>query len=291
MGPRTENNMPLKESASAYCLAPLFEVCMHLKRWLTGIIIAPILIFPLFIEPRWPFHIVLALISLAGLLELFRLHEHRAPLIIQGITYIVSSLLFLTILLGRIHYWPLVVVGWTFLPMIAGLFLYSKPEALVTSVLAKSVFGPCYISLPLGMLALIDRYPRGNLWVLFLFVVVFAGDTGAFYLGRLLGKHKLSQTISPGKTWEGAIGGGLSTLFAGLWFFHLTRLDSVRVATVLLLLGVTVAAQLGDLAESMLKRSHGKKDSGSVLPGHGGVLDRIDGLLFAIPILYVYLIL
>jgi phosphatidate cytidylyltransferase len=124
---------------------------------------------------------------------------------------------------------------------------------------------------------------------LFLLVVIFASDTGAFYFGRFFGRHKLHERISPGKTWEGAIGGLLSSIFVSFAFFKAIPFNRVDLKIVLLAASLCVAGQVGDLAESMLKRNHGVKDSGRILPGHGGILDRIDGLLFSTPLLYIYL--
>lgn len=143
-------------------------------------------------------------------------------------------------------------------------------------------FGLPYFAVPL---ASIYRLQHTDPWLLFLlFAIVWLGDTAAFYVGRRFGQHKMAPTISPHKSWEGAAAGFLTgVLAAALWgVFRLGRLDPP-----LLLLGAAVAAaaQIGDLVESMLKRGVGVKDSGSVLPGHGGVLDRCDALLFAAPVL------
>jgi phosphatidate cytidylyltransferase len=136
---------------------------------------------------------------------------------------------------------------------------------------------------------MIDLQPNGKLWIFFLLVVSFVNDTGAFYFGRLFGKHKLYEAISPGKTWEGGVGGLLCSVIAALWFLQILRLHPINISIVVLVVFLSIASQIGDLAESMLKRSHGLKDSGRILPGHGGLLDRIDGLLFCIPVLYLFL--
>lgn len=264
---------------------------MHLKRWLTGIILALFLVVPLFIQARWPFHIVLALICVIAMKEVFHLFRDTPPLVLRLPSYGLSCALLGAIFLGAIQYWPLIVAAWTLLPMITALFFFEQAKTDLYATITKAIYVPCYVALPLALLALIFRYPKGNLWVLFLFISVFAGDTGAFYFGKLMGRYKLFPSVSPGKTWEGALGGALCTILGGLWYLHILKIGRVGVSAVVLLVGITLAAQLGDLAESLLKRTQGKKDSGSLLPGHGGILDRIDGLLFAIPVLYLYLLL
>jgi len=122
----------------------------------------------------------------------------------------------------------------------------------------------------------------------FFLLVVLGSDTGAYYVGRAFGKHKLAPNISPGKTWEGAAGGLLAGLLMAalshLWFFReLPWKWTLPLATVMVLLGI-----VGDLTESALKRSAGAKDAANILPGHGGVLDRLDSLLFNAPVIYYF---
>src|ERR1051325_2354731 len=122
----------------------------------------------------------------------------------------------------------------------------------------------------------------------FFFLVVMGADTGAYYVGRALGKNKLASAISPGKTWEGVFGGLIAALASGtvahFWFFRELPLKwTLPLAAVMMVLGV-----LGDLTESALKRSAGAKDAAKLLPGHGGVLDRLDSLLFNAPLLYYF---
>ncbi len=136
-----------------------------------------------------------------------------------------------------------------------------------------------------------DGAVRGDYLIYFLFLVIWIGDAGALYIGRSLGRHKLSPRISPNKTVEGAVGSLLASVLASLgiraWFIpEFGVFDAVALGVLLNILG-----QLGDLAESGLKRSAGVKDSASFIPGHGGVLDRGDSLLFAGPVLYYYYIL
>ena len=130
---------------------------------------------------------------------------------------------------------------------------------------------------------------NGLAWLSYAILITFASDTAAYAVGRLIGRHRLAPTISPGKTWEGTVGGiigaaAVSTVFA--WFIELDSLP--LVAAIPLGAGLSVLGQLGDLIESWLKRKAGVKDSGNLLPGHGGVLDRLDSLLPILPAVFVY---
>ncbi len=153
------------------------------------------------------------------------------------------------------------------------------------------VFGVLYVSLTLGHLLLTRTLPGGEYLIFFLVLVTWAGDTGAYYAGVTLGRHKLAPIVSPNKTIEGLLGGLVLAVvvafIAQRWFLPtFTILDCV--ATGLLLTGVGV---LGDLSESAMKRSAGVKDSGAVIPAHGGMLDRLDSLLFTAPTFYYYMTL
>jgi len=138
--------------------------------------------------------------------------------------------------------------------------------------------------------------PTGRMMVLYLVGVVKISDVGAYFSGRFLGRHKLYPRLSPKKTWEGLIGGVLASLVVSLLFWHLTggvlgKLTLDLVDAVILGLVLPVAGVLGDLFESLLKRSSGMKDSGTLIPGMGGVLDVLDSLLFGAPVLYAYAVL
>jgi phosphatidate cytidylyltransferase len=154
------------------------------------------------------------------------------------------------------------------------------PEAL--PALGAFAFGLPYFALAAVGLAGLQAIDP---WVLFLgFAVVFLGDTAAYYVGRRFGRRKLAPIVSPNKSWEGAAAGLLTgVLTAAVWAWW--RLGEVSPAFLAVAVATAVAAQVGDLIESMLKRASGVKDSGSSLPGHGGILDRADATFFAVPVL------
>jgi len=166
---------------------------------------------------------------------------------------------------------------------------------------ALGVFGLIYVAYPLTLLPLLWLRDDGKALLLFLMVCVWAGDTAALYVGKSLGRHKLSA-LSPNKTWEGSIGSVAGSVIAGLAIVYAGDALLARGSTLLhivepvwqaalLAVLINVAAQLGDLLESAIKRGVGVKDSGTMLPGHGGILDRIDALLLAAPVLWVVLLI
>ena len=152
--------------------------------------------------------------------------------------------------------------------------------------LALSVFGLIYLSFIPFFLPRIHQAAHGIEWTLVFLLVVFAGDTGAYFAGKKFGKTRLYAVISPKKTREGALGGltagYVMALFSKAVFFREMHWGAI-VFTTLVVGGI---AQVGDLCESMVKRAYDKKDSGSILPGHGGFLDRFDGVVFSLPVMY-----
>ncbi len=152
--------------------------------------------------------------------------------------------------------------------------------------MAVFLFGVTYIGLLSALTTCIYSLPNGRLWILFLLAIVAAADTGAYYVGSNLGKRKLCPHISKGKTVEGALGGlaagVLTALICWLLFMGFSSPDILVPLAVLL----GISSQIGDLTESVIKRAWGFKDSGRILPGHGGMFDRVDGLLMAGPVLF-----
>ncbi|MBI2166175.1 MAG: phosphatidate cytidylyltransferase [Chloroflexi bacterium] len=151
---------------------------------------------------------------------------------------------------------------------------------------ASTLTGALYIGWPLSHALLIRELDSGRAWLLYAILVTFATDTAAFFVGRALGRRKMAPSISPGKTWEGGLGGLTGAILASLSLYYILSLPMHLWAALLMGAGIGVAAQVGDLAESLLKRSAGVKEAGTVIPGHGGVLDRLDSLVFTLLLVY-----
>jgi len=185
------------------------------------------------------------------------------------------------------------------------LFAWNGFRAPLIQVLpdtAQGLFGLIWIAYPLTLIPLLWKQEDGPALILLLMVCVWSGDIAALYIGRAFGRHKLAPHISPGKTWEGSIASIAGSMLAAglvLWIsdtltargnliLHITEptWQTLVIAAIL-----NIAAQLGDLLESAVKRGAGVKDSGTMLPGHGGILDRIDALLVATPVLWFVLML
>ena len=262
---------------------------MHLYRWLTSIVAVPLLVYIVAAGPRGLFYTLLFAASLKGLFELLRIIAPGLPSSLKIISILVNLFFFYCLWRGLFYQAFALFCFWVIVPLAFCLF---SPPALRNR--AAEVVGSLsvvflYVCLPFGLLLVMDRYPRGNLWILFLLTVIFISDTGAFYFGRFFGKRKLYPSVSPNKTWAGAFGGLLAGVISGLLFSYLFRLGGFPLQAGLLAGVLSVCGQVGDLVESMLKRNAGVKDSGRILPGHGGLLDRVDGMLFAVPLLYLYL--
>lgn len=174
--------------------------------------------------------------------------------------------------------------------LLAVVYLFRFGElSLVIQHLAITFLGLLYIPFLLGHLALLRGLPYGSSWVFLVLVVAMVGDSAALFVGSAVGRRKLYPSISPNKSIEGALGGLAGSVLGAVVFKLLFFPQADLVMVVGLAIVLSVAAQLGDLFESMLKRSCQVKDSGKIIPGHGGILDRLDSLLFVFPAAY-YLI-
>ncbi len=266
----------------------------HLGRVITAVALLPILY--LIIRHSHPF-VFFALVSggiLIGQYELYRFYYPQDHLMKVLVGMMLGFFLSLSFYFEGSHpalNLPLLLL--TFITVCALLFsLFTVRE--IKTVLTESavmLFGAVYVSLLLSHLLLLRGLAGGELLTLFVIGMTWLADAGAYYVGRLIGRHPLAFTISPKKTIEGAIGGLgfsiLGSLGAKFWFLpDLSVGDSVILGVLLGIVG-----QLGDLVESMWKRSAGVKDSSTLLMAHGGILDKVDSLMFTAPVFYYYLIL
>jgi len=263
---------------------------VHLKRWITGLVALPFLIFLIYYGGI-PFLLLIILACICSLWEYYRIvfNAERQPgsSAILWWGYCVGLLI-----LALAHYEGLssAVLVIAFNLVISGLFsvFIYKSNPQVGDIIRKQVQGIVYIPLLLSFLVMIRRGPDGMTWIFILLAIIFAGDISAYYVGTYLGRHKLNPAVSPGKTIEGALGGLAGNLLAGSVGFHFFLPNLAWPTGIAFFLIVGVAGQVGDLFESELKRSSSIKDSSGLLPGHGGFLDRIDALLFASPVAYLF---
>ena len=272
---------------------------MRFQREVTAAVLIPAVLAVLVFAPTWAFSLLVASATSVALFEFYRLLEAAGWVVPRaaGLT------LFLGILLAAHLESPGALLGCTGATLLAlpTLVMFSSPpQALLLPSSAGAVFATLYVAL--GASAVIGLRARGWEPVVFLLAVVWAGDSAAYYAGRTWGKRKLAPVVSPKKTWEGFWGqlaGG--TLFGGaavavvLAVAHPSPEDTGVGAWWVVLMGallglvVSGAAVVGDLVESTFKRSVDVKDSGGLIPGHGGLLDRLDSLLYASPVLLLAL--
>lgn len=268
-----------------------------MKRVLTALVLIPLVLVLVFLPSRWQglFTAFTALVACLASWEYLGLATARGAKPPRIAVLVAIAVLFLA---G--FQWPdqvAAVLGFLCL----GLLLYctfTSPMERVLPDATNSVFCLIYTGFTLLSLPALRDQANGPSLLVFLLCVVWAGDSVALYVGRAWGRHKLAPSISPGKSWEGSVGSiAGSLLITGILLELsdlLTRWNSVALSYsdspwaywLGLAVVVNIAAQVGDLAESALKRSAGVKDSGTLLPGHGGMLDRIDALLLAAPALW-----
>lgn len=262
-----------------------------MKRWLTAVVLVPPLIGVVGYLPSWCFLAVIAGVAAIALEEFFRLARGTGIHGFRGAAHAFSLLL-----VGRFYWSPdnhSAVLWLLILAAVTCLVLTLRRGRKLRETLPScgvTLLGLVYVSTTLGFLLAIHNRPQGDgpAWVLFLLLTIWLGDTGAYCIGSLLGKRSLAPRISPGKTWEGAIGALLGNSLAALMGQVLIP-QLPLIPRFLLCWSLGVAGQAGDLAESAIKRGAQTKESSDLLPGHGGMLDRIDGILFAAPLLYFYL--
>jgi phosphatidate cytidylyltransferase len=290
-----------------------------LKRILTAVLLIPIVLGLVLRAPVPVLALIAALVALLTIQELLKLSEAFKIRPFHWPTYIFTGLFFLFLAVNPGHDTPLLStavfagsVGFAaaiapFVFLVIGMARADLSTAFPAAM--TSAFAFAYVALPLGFLVQIREQASGAFLLLYLLLLVWAGDIFAYFVGRSLGRHLMSPRVSPKKTWEGTLASLVASLAVGMLLYkyalpistallnaHLIeRRDGLFALeklplwpTLLLSAAINVAAQLGDLVESLIKRGAGVKDSGTLLPGHGGMLDRIDALLFAAPVLWYY---
>ena len=266
----------------------------HLKRWLTAIILGPLVLGIIIKGSTLLLAVMVSTVAIFSVREYLRIvfTNDVAPAshTLKLISYAISMALVIGACLGSLQILFLVLA---LNLLILSLYVLSQfpSDPHVFDIISKQILGIVYIPVSLALLVFLKEMDGGTFWIVWLLIVIFANDTGAFYTGTFFGKHKLAPNISPNKTIEGSRGGIATGMIFGFvscfLFFDSFHLALLTIPCSFLL---AMAGQVGDLFESALKRASHIKDSGRILPGHGGMLDRIDGLLLAIPVLYVYLV-
>ena len=267
-----------------------------MKRILTALILIPIVLVLLFLAPFWLITIACALLACLALWEYFSIADATGALTPRWLTLALAIGLFAVDFDSPTMMLPAFTA--------AGLILFAfctfrSPLDRVLRDASFSFFGLLFIVYPLTLIPRIRALDSGAFQLLLLFLIVWVGDIAALYVGRSFGRAKLAPTISINKTWEGAVASLLGSIIAMAIAVltlssHLTQTFIVsrgQLFGLILVVCINVAAQLGDLMESAIKRGAGVKDSGSLLPGHGGILDRIDAMLFALPVLWYALVI
>ncbi|QQR80732.1 MAG: phosphatidate cytidylyltransferase [Deltaproteobacteria bacterium] len=255
------------------------------QRVLTVLIAAPFLIASLLTSHTIAFKLVVIFCIAAGLWEFFSLIQLPKNEKLYGMVLGLTHLLFILFCPHFLEKSLLEISGILILVLAYFCFCPGQIEGAIGRI-ASLFLGILYIGTFGGLIGLIRDWENGLFWMSFLMATVWMNDTTAYFTGRAFGKHKLAPKVSPGKSIEGFVGGMVGSWlgFFIFWFIFHQPIDvkhGLILATIIAIVG-----PIGDLSESLLKRSVGAKDSGTMIPGHGGMLDRIDALLFAAPIVY-----
>jgi len=247
-----------------------------MKRVVTALFLVPIAVYTALFAPSWLVILVVAVVALLTFREYAAITGSFAPL-----GYAAGVL----ILVAPQHETILLMI----LSALASMCLLLTGDNPAKGLMHVS-------ALAMGIIYVFGSWKTGLLlhdinphWLMFGLMINWAGDTGAYYVGKNFGRHKLAPMVSPGKTWEGAAASVFTGVVFGMIYLPLAIKGTSLVVAGLLALAANVAGQVGDLAESAIKRGAGVKDSGNLLPGHGGILDRLDSSMFALPMLYTVL--
>ena len=269
-------------------------------RALSGAVYVALIVIAIVLLDKSPltYLVLFSLITLLGVKEIYDMarHSENESWLVEGIDMLGAIGLFVSFYLGMSNIsasratWLLVPCIYLLARCIVQLY---RPRQNAVHSLERSFFSMVYVALPLSLLNCIVTMSTPKL-LLAVFIFIWVNDTGAFCAGVTMGRHKLWERISPKKSWEGFFGGLLACVLTALatdkWFNEFFQVPELSVWIGLSIV-VSIAATYGDLTESLLKRTEGVKDSGHLIPGHGGILDRIDSLLLVSPAVVLYLIL
>jgi len=265
-----------------------------ITRTITGIVLVLVMLTAIVVGP-YSYAVLFLLILIGGIAEFNKLFRQSEVKPNQAFNYSIAVILFaLSFFVAQGLLKPTFFFGlFPLLLVVMAAELYRKKERPVENI-AVTIFSIGYIALPLSLINFLvfPELTAGNTYtpkiLIALFALIWIYDSGAYLFGVSMGKHRLFERISPKKSWEGAIGGTLTALTAA-WFISgfIPEIKTAHWMAISIL--TVVSSTFGDLTESMFKRYFGIKDSGNILPGHGGVLDRFDSLFFAAPVIVMYL--
>lgn len=259
-----------------------------MKQRIITAIIALLVFLPIIIIGNWPFTLFVYLLATIGIYELIRMRRIQ-----KYIIPLVISFLMLWLILFQ-ETWEFTLTYSKFELLTFFILLLLAYTVLVKNKFTFDHAGFILLAtfyLGIGFYYLIDiRDGESGLKnIFFAFLIIWSTDTGAYFIGRKFGKRKLWPEISPNKTIEGAIGGILLACIVAIIFHFITPFPKSLFVVIIVTILASIFGQIGDLVESALKRNYGVKDSGNILPGHGGILDRFDSLLFVLPLLHIIL--
>ncbi len=259
-------------------------------RLLTAVVAVPAILALLYLAPPWGFYALVFPAAMVGSAELFAM-THPRDRMAQAIGVLIAGTASASVYFFGDD--PRVLVTLLVMVPIMGPFVTLARLGNISTAALRACalgFGPLFVAVPLTLLAVLHRDlgKAGPGFVVMTLMLAWFGDTGGYFAGRYLGRHKLYEAVSPKKTVEGALGGLAGSLVGAVWA-SLTFAPSLPLSHAIpLALVAGACGQAGDLAESLIKRSTGVKDSGAIVPGHGGVLDRVDALLVTSTVVYLY---
>jgi phosphatidate cytidylyltransferase len=259
----------------------------YLKRWLTGIILVPVLVIIILFCSEAVFCAVIILFILCGVWE----YNH----IVFGNGFVKEKIegLIFAIFIPLFVFWGnnqhlLALMAFSVLLVFILFVLSIKESNFDVLSVAKVIFGLMYIPFLMSYFISLRMMEKGILWIFFVLILAFAGDIAALYVGKYFGRHKLAPLVSPGKTLEGLAGLVSGSTIACLIFSYYLFPEIPLTQIAILSFTGSIIGQMGDICESAIKRNYGLKDASSLLPGHGGILDRLDCLIFIAPYVYYY---